>query len=579
MFFSFSFSFFWNIISKKRKTCLNPLPNDFCRILDKNKKREYSMLDLLIKNATIVDGTGSAPYIGNVGVKDGKLVTAPAKDAKAVRTVDAAGLVLAPGFIDAHCHEDETLGNKASMLSKVSQGITTVSCGNCGESYFPVSKDPEKLALIRQSKKEYLSAPDCANKDVFDTFTSFENYLAYAEKRPTAYDYTMLTGHGTLRVAAMGLANRQATEQELSLMKDLLRESMEHGSRGLSSGLIYTPSCYADERELTELCKVVADYDGYYAVHLRNEAGLLEESVAEAIRTAENAGCRLNLSHHKACGRENWGKTEKTLKMIREAQERGLFVYTDVYPYLATGNYINICLPKEFFENGQEKMAQLLREPSVRKEMKEYILSWQEGRYCNCGGFDNILICNAPAMPDAVNKTIGEYARELGRDEFEVYFDLCCENGGAGHAAYFAMSEDDLVRILLDDNAVIGTDSYDIGESNAVHPRSFGTFPLLLSEYVREKKIMPLEKMVRKMTGATADFMGLDGKGYIRDGYDADLVLFDPNTVAARADFRNSRELSDGIIEVFTAGQSVYRDKKLTGNCPGRFIPWKMQKL
>lgn len=542
------------------------------------------MFDLLIQNARIIDGTGSAPYPGSLAVKDGKIagVTGncpqcqPGNPAatEAVRTVDAAGLCLAPGFIDAHCHEDETLGNEASTYSKLSQGITTVSCGNCGESFFPTSKDPEKQAIIRSLKEEYLSQPDCGFRDVFDSFTSLANWRAYAETRKCAYNYVTLTGHGILRTAVMGLANRQATEEELEQMKDLLRETMEHGSRGLSSGLIYTPGCYADEHELTELCKVVAEYDGYYSVHLRNEAGFFEEAVAEAIRTAESAGCRLNLAHHKSCGKENWGKTEKTLQMIRDARARGMFVYTDVYPYLATGNYINICLPKEFFENGPEKMAVLLQDPAVRKEMKEAILSWKEGRYQNCGGFDHILICNAPETPDAVNKTIGEYARELGRDEFEVYFDLCVANGVAGQAAYFAMSEEDLTRILLDDNAVIGTDSYNIGENNAVHPRSFGTFPLLLSEYVREKKIMPLEKMIRKMTGAAADFMGIPGKGYLKEGFDADLVLFDPETVMPRADFRNSRELADGIMEVFVAGESVYKEKKLTGNCPGRFIPY-----
>lgn len=533
------------------------------------------MYDLLIKNANIIDGTGKPSFNGNVACKDGKIITGACASAEAARVIDARGLTLSPGFIDAHCHEDETLGNKASALSKLSQGITTVSCGNCGESYFPVSEDPERLSIIRQLKKQYLSASDCGYRDVFDSFTSLENYLKYAQNRKCPYDYATLTGHDTLRIAVMGLENRKPTAYELSAMKDLLRETMEHGSRGLSAGLIYTPGCFADEEELTELCKVVAEYDGYYSVHLRNEAGQFEEAVSEAINTARNAGCRLNLAHHKSCGRENWGKTEKTLKMIQDVRDEGMFVYTDVYPYLATGNYINICLPQAIFENTPEEMKELLSKPAVRREMKEAIISWKEGRYNNCGGFDGILICNAPATPDAVNKTIGEYARELGRDEFEVYFDLCVENGFSGQAAYFAMSEDDLCRILLSDNAVIGTDSYNIEENNAVHPRCFGSFPLLLSKYVREKKLMPLEKMVNKMTGRTADFMGLKNKGYIKDGYDADFVLFDPETVAPRADFKNSRELSTGIEEVILAGKTVYRDMALTGEAPGRFLPYK----
>ena len=234
---------------------------------------------------------------------------------------------------------------------------------------------------------------------------------------------------------------------------------------------------------------------------------------------------------------------------------------------------MNICLPKEIFANGPEKTAELLRDPAVRAEMKQKILDNPEGRYRNCGGFEHIMVCSAPYTPDAVNKTVAEYARELGKDEFETYFDMCSANGPVAQAAYFAMSDDDLERVLCDDNAVICTDSYDISEDNAVHPRCFGSFPLCLGHYVREKHLMPLEAMVNKMTGKTAEFMGLHTKGLIRDGYDADLVLFNPETVAAKADFKDSRALSTGIERVWVAGKLVYADQKLTGARPGRFIP------
>ena len=530
---------------------------------------------LLIKNAQVIDGTGTAPYQKDIAVLSGKILTDPDPECPAEEVIDASGLALVPGFIDAHCHEDETLGNEASTLSKLSQGITTVSCGNCGESYFPVPKDPGRLAIMKQAKAEYLAAPDCGYKDIFDTFTSFSAYRKYIENRPTAYNYTMMTGHGTLRISVMGMDNRKPTDREMDEMKALLRESMEHGSRGLSTGLIYAPECYADEEEITELCKVVAEYDGYYAVHLRNEGGEFVEAVEEAIRTARNAGCRLNLSHHKTCGKENWGKTVTTLQMIEDAAKDGMFIFTDVYPYLATGNYINICLPKEFFENGQEKMQELLRDPAVRAEMKEAILHWKESRYNNCGGFENIVVCNAPASPQAVGKSIAEYARFLGKDEFETYFDLCSENGVAGQAAYFAMSEEDLERILMDDNAVICTDSYDIGPANAVHPRSFGSFPLCLSRYVRERKLMSAEQMIHRMTGRTAAFMNLPQKGLIRDGYDADLLLFDPETIAPAADFAHSRALSKGILRVLVSGETVYENYRMTEKKPGRFIAYR----
>lgn len=308
---------------------------------------------------------------------------------------------------------------------------------------------------------------------------------------------------------------------------------------------------------------------------MRNEAGDFENSVQEAIDICKAAGCGLNLSHHKVCGSENWGKTKITLQMIKDAKAEGMEIYTDVYPYLATGNYLNICLPKEFFSNGPEKMAELLRDPAVRAEMKEKILNNPEGRYRNCGGFENIKICGAPFTPEAVGMTVSEYARSVGKDEFEAYFDLCCANGNVAQAAYFAMCEDDLDRCLLDENAVICTDSYDISEDNAVHPRCFGSFPLCLGEYVRERKLMPLEAMVNKMTGLAARFLHLHTKGRIADGYDADLVLFNPDTVAAKADFQNPRLLSEGIEMVFVAGELVYENKMLTGKFPGKFIPYR----
>lgn len=532
---------------------------------------------VIIKNAQIVDGTGEEPFFGNLAVKDGKIVLHPEEGVgeEASEVIDAGGLIVAPGFIDAHCHEDETLGNEASTLSKLSQGITTCCCGQCGESYFPVPTDPEYLSVLREGKKEYLTEPDCGFADCFNGFTSFSEYRKYLNRRPTAYNYTMMIGHGTLRCSVMGMENRKPTDRELSEMKEKVREAMEHGCRGMSTGLMYAPGTYADEEEITELCKVVGEYDGYYAVHLRNEGGAFEESVEEAIRTAKASGCRLDLSHHKCCGKENWGKTVKTLRMIREAKEEGMHIFTDVYPYLATGNYINISLPREFFTNGQEKMQKLLRDPAVRAEMKEKIINWKESRYNNCGGFGGIVICSAPATPEAVGLSIADYAASVGKDEFEAYFDLCADNGVKGQAAYFAMCEEDLCRILLDENSIICTDSYSIGMENAVHPRAFGSFPRLLGEFVREKKIMPLEKMIAKMTGKPAELLEIAGKGYLRDGFDADLVLFDPETVAANSDFVHSRALASGIERVIVAGETVYQNQKLTGRTPGRFLSYR----
>lgn len=530
--------------------------------------------DLIIRNAELVDGTGAPAYRADLAVKDGKIARIGVIDGDAAEEIDADGLTLAPGFIDAHCHEDETLGNPTSTLAKLSQGITTVCAGQCGSSWFPVPTDPEKFEIFTRLRSAFLNDPECGFREAYKGFTSMENYRKYLEARPMAYNCTVLTGHNELRIAAMGVDNRKPTADELETMKALLRESMEHGSRGLSAGLIYSPSCYAEKEELLELCKVVAEFDGTYAVHLRNEAGLFVESVQEAIDIAREAGCRLNLSHHKVCGKENWGKSGITLKMIADAKSAGMKIHTDVYPYTATGSNLNICLPKEFFSNGPIRTRELLRDPAVRAELKEKILNNSEGRYRNCGGWEHILICGAPNTPEAENMTVAEYARSVGKEDFEAYFDLLVANGPAAQAAYFAMSEDELCRILLDDNICICTDSYDVRSGNAVHPRSYGAFPHALGYFVREKKLMPLETMIMKMTSKPAQFIELSGKGLLREGYDADLVLLNPNTVDAKADFRNARALSVGIERVIVAGETVYLNKHLTGRTPGRFIPW-----
>ena len=533
------------------------------------------MLDLLIKNASVIDGTGTPRRKEALGVHNGKLVLHPEENAPAAEVIDAEGLVVCPGFIDAHCHEDETLGNPTSMLAKLSQGITTVCGGQCGSSWFPVPTDPEKFMLFTRLRSAFLGDPECGFKEAYKSFTSMEGYRSYLQTRPMAYNFTVLTGHSELRIAAMGVENRRPTPAELDKMKALLRETMEHGSRGLSAGLIYSPSCYAEKEELVELCKVVAEFDGVYAVHLRNEAGLFVESVQEAMDICREAGCRLNLSHHKVCGKENWGKSEITLKMIADARASGMKVYTDVYPYTATGSNLNICLPKEFFANGPVRTHELLKDPAVRAELKEQVLNNSEGRYRNCGGWENILICGAPNTPAAENRTVAEYARSIGKDVWEAYFDLLVDNGSAAQAAYFAMSEDELCRILKDDNICICTDSYDVRTGNAVHPRSYGAFPHALGYFVREKQLMPLETMIMKMTGKPAEFMELAGKGLIRDGFDADLVLLNPDTVDARADFRNARALSVGIERVLVAGETVYQNGQLTGKTPGVFLPYR----
>ena len=516
------------------------------------------MYDILIKNASVVDGTGAAAFAADVAVKDGKIVMNPVGEAAEV--IDAAGLTLCPGFIDVHSHGDSLFGTEAGQLCKTNQGITTELTGQCGSTRYPFSTDPEKRELMAQKY----------GRDNAD-FTSLAKYLEWAETKPKTANYGIYIGHSAVRISAMGFESRKPTAEELDVMKAMVREAMEQGAMGMSSGLIYAPSCYADEDELVELCKVVAEYGGFYATHMRNEAGGVVDSVKEAIAVAEKSGCKLDISHHKVCGKDNWGKSVETLQLIKEARERGVDVTFDVYPYTASSTGLNVCLPADFFTHGPVKMCELLRDPAVRAELKPR-MEQLDGRLRHCGGWDGILITVAPKNKDAEGMTVQAYADKLGQDAFEAYFDLVAENGGSASAIYFSMGEEDLQRIVCDENATIGTDGVVRDLKTPTHPRGMASFPKCIRYFVREKKLLTLEAMIRKMTGLPAQRFGLKGKGIIADGYDADLLLINPETIADRATYQDSLQLCDGIERVIVAGETVYMDKQLTGKTPGKYI-------
>lgn len=524
------------------------------------------MYDILIKHASIIDGTGTPAFCADVAIINGKLLINPPLS-HANKKIDASGLILCPGFIDAHSHSDRLLGiDRCSTLSKVSQGITTEITGQCGSSNFPSSTDAGRLSM--------LSAYVGVEEQYLEKTPTLDAFNAQAATLPIANHYLIYTGHGALRIAAMGFERRKPTYKELERMKDLLREAMEQGSVGISTGLIYSPSCYSDEDELVELCKVVAEYDGIYATHMRNEAKEVVESVAEAIRIAERSGCRLCISHHKICGKENWGKSVQTLQLIHEAVKRGVRITLDVYPYTASCTALNVCLPDHFFSHGPEKMLELLKDPNIREDLRNQ-MEELDGRYRHCGGWSGILVTIAPNTPDSVGLTVQEYADRLGRDAFDVFFDMVVDNGRAAQAIFFSMDEADLQRITCDENAVIGTDSVIYNMETPTHPRGLGTFPKAIRYFVKEHGLMTMEQMIHKMTGLPAQRFGLNSKGIIANGYDADLLLFDPDNIRDVATYTDSLQLSEGIECVIVDGEIVYQNKQLTGCFPGRFIPYR----
>ncbi len=531
-------------------------------------ERRYMMMDIIIKNAKIIDGTGNQAYEGNIGIKDGKIVTA-IKTERAMTTIDVAGRYLCPGFIDAHSHGDLILGTESAHLFKTTQGVTTEVTGQCGLSIAPAN--PEYLDLVQG----LLSLGTTSFPKDMKNWNTFERYLEYADKQPKTANVMMYVGHSSLRIAVMGFANRVATDEELETMKLILRNAMEHGAAGFSSGLIYTPSCYADKREVVELAKVIKPYNGIYASHMRNESYDVVESVKETIDIGRQAGVKVDISHHKTLGKANWGLQKETLRLINEARMEGIDVFYDQYPYTCNMTHLNACIPPWYFDQGFDVITENLRDPEFRARLKKDMENPEtkyDNYYLNAGGWSGVLVSSAPFTPVAEGKFISEYAEMTGKDPWDTFFDLMADNRCECGGVYSSMCEEDVCEIAMAPYCIVGSDGLTRSWKEKGHPRASGTFPHAITYFVKEKGIISLEHMIRKMTGLTADYLSIKNKGYIRDGYDADLVIFDYERLQDTATYSNPNSVTEGIDYVFTNGEIVCKYKKLTGIHSGKMI-------
>jgi len=526
------------------------------------------MIDYLIKNAKIIDGSGTPAYAGSLGIKDGKLVEANGAE-EAAQIIDAAGRYVVPGFIDAHSHGDYILGCEDAHLFKTNQGVTTELAGYCGTSMAPVN--PEHLDDV----KNLLSMGTTWFPEDMANLTSFEKYLQYAESRPKTANARFLVGHNTLRIAVMGMENRPATDKELDTMKSMLREAMESGAAGLSTGLIYTPGCYAEEKEVLALAKVIAPFDGIYASHIRNEAELVTEAVSEVIDIGRKTGARVNISHHKIMGKSNWGKQRETLRLIHEANDEGIRACCDQYPYTKCMTTINACMPPWHLAGGYDALAEKLKNPAFRTQIKaemEDPSTPYDNFFLNAGGWDGVYVYFASKTPKAEGRYISEYAKLIGEDPWTAFFDMCVQNNCNAGGVYASMCEEDVCEIIRDPYCVVGSDGLTRAWSEKGHPRTTATFPHVITYFVKEKKILTLEKAIQKMTGLTAQYMSVKNKGLIKEGFDADLVIFDYDRLWDTATYSDANKKAEGIDYVIVGGEIVYHDKQLTGKYPGRII-------
>ena len=514
------------------------------------------MFDLLITNGIILDGTGGPSFHADIGIKDGKIMRIGQGLQEARKTIDAAGLTVTPGFIDSHSHSDGTILEFPELIEKIEQGITTSVAGQCGSSPAPISRDVDPA-----------DAPQIAAfgkaTDVYKTAGVFLDTL---KTLPMGSNTATFVGHGALRKAVMGIENRAPSEEELETMKALLRDGMEHGALGVSFGLIYTPSCYADTDELIALAKVVGEYHGIVSAHIRNEGDRLIQSVEEFLTVIRSANVRGIISHHKASGKINWGKIHTTLRMIEQANEEGLDVYCDVYPYIASNTTLSTFIPSELRALG---VLNVLKDPQQREKIKE----WNRSR--RTGDLSYVQVSSCLDFPQYEGKRVDEIARCMGVDQYEAVFRLIEGSDNNANACYFTMCEEDVETVIAHPRAMICTDSGVAGNKRVFHPRLKASFPRALAHYVRERKVTTLSEMIRKMTSMPAQVYGLKSKGLIWEGMDADLCIFDAEKICDKATFTDCNQRAEGLNYVILNGEVVVKDAVFQNVLSGHFLARK----
>lgn len=514
------------------------------------------MYDLVIKNGKIIDGTGSPSYYCDIAVCEGKIVRIAKNITDGKQIIDAKGLTVTPGFIDSHSHSDAQILTYPDQIEKIEQGITTSIGGQCGTTKAPIGIDAEVCEIEGFGK----------NTDVYRTMGSF---LEIAKDIPLGSNIATFVGHRALRSAVIGEENRAPSADELEQMQALLSEGMEHGAIGVSFGLIYHPSCFAQTDELIALAQTAAQYNGLVAAHIRNEGDELVQATEEFISIIKASGARGILSHHKAAYKNNWGKVSATLRMIDKANEEGFDIYCDVYPY--TASQTTLCaryIPKEFQSGGNAAMAERLADPEIRKQIKE--------RNIKLFGANNdlsdVLITVCSGYPQYVGKRVSEITALHGKDSYETVMDMIRDSINNCYACYFTMCEEDVETVMAHPRAMICTDSEVAGKKTAYHPRMRGSFPRALGRYVRERNVVSLPEMIRKMTSMPAAVYGLKNKGILREGFDADICIFDFEKIIDRADYTDCLKRAEGLNYVILSGAVVAENAVYNGKRLGKVI-------
>ena len=527
--------------------------------------------DVIIRNGTVYDGSGGEGRQADVALRGDRIAgVGNFKSATAKVTIDARGLAVAPGFINMLSWSTESLIADGRSQSEIRQGVTTEIMGE-GESMGPVN-DRVREKMLREQKDIHYEIK----------WTTLAEYLRYLEARGVSCNVASFIGATTIRENVIGFEDKAPTPQQLDEMRALVRQEMEAGALGIGTSLIYPPAFYAKTPELIELCKVAAKYQGKYISHMRSEGNQLLEALDELIRISREANIPAEIYHIKAAGESNWPKLDSLLARIEAAQKEGLKITADMYTYTAAGTGLDACLPPWTEEGGYPALFKRLRDPATRqkiaKEVKTPSDAW-ENLYLAAGSPDKILLVGfkSEKLKPLTGKSLADVAKMRGTDPIETIMDLIAEDESRIDTIYFLMSEENVRKELAKPWISFGSDEASQAPEGVFlksnpHPRAYGNFARVLGKYAREEKLVPLGEAIRRLSALPAANLGLDHRGYLKEGMFADVVVFDPATVGDRATYAQPHQYAVGMKHVFVNGTQVLKDGEHTGATPGRAL-------
>lgn len=527
--------------------------------------------DIVLRNGMIYDGSGATPIQGDVAINGDKIVAVgPNIPEKGKREIDVTGLAVAPGFVNMLSWANESLIEDGNSESDIRQGVTLEVMGE-GESMGPLSDKMKQQAKAMEADIHY---------DI--DWTTLGDYLRFLEKKGVACNVASFVGATTIREHVIGYEDRPPTPEELDQMRALVRQAMQEGALGLGSSLIYAPAFYAKTDELIAMAKVVAEYNGMYISHMRSEGNRLLEAADELITIAREAHVPAEIYHMKAAGKDNWTKLDALIKKVEDARAQGLQITADMYLYTAGATGLDASMPPWVQEGGYEEWAKHLQDPAIRervkKEMDTPTNEW-ENYYNMSGGPENILLVGFknPALKPLTGKSLAEIAKMRGKSPEETAMDLVVEDGSRVGTVYFLMSEDNVKKEIGLPWVSFGSDEASMKPEGVFllsnpHPRAYGNVARLLGKYVREETVIPLQQAVRQLTSLPAANMKIQQRGLLKEGYFADVVVFDPNTIIDHATFDKPHQFASGMLHVFVNGSQVLNNGQITGAHPGRFV-------